>query len=82
MVDVLAETLFSCGLGGGEKLFDPQGSGRKGLDFRRKIRPKKLKCFFLDMCLLFSESSCQQEQASAFLCWILTSGAKGSFWAS
>ena len=37
------KTLFSCGLGGGEKLFGPQASGHKGLDVSGKTRPKKFK---------------------------------------
>ena len=32
---------FSCGPGGGEKLFDPWASGRKGQECPREIRTKK-----------------------------------------
>ena len=48
IVDVCAANLLlSCGPGGGEELFDPHPSGRKGLDVRGKIGPKSLSlcCF-------------------------------------
>ena len=32
------KSAFSCGLGGGEKLFDPWASGRKGQECPREIR--------------------------------------------
>ena len=44
---------FPCGPGGGEKLFDPQASGRKGQECPREIRTKKIMFmlfFFPDNC--------------------------------
>ena len=35
------KSAFSCGPGGGEKLFDPWASGRKGQECPREIRTKK-----------------------------------------
>ena len=35
------KSAFSCGPGGGEKLFDPGASGRKGQECPREIRTKK-----------------------------------------
>ena len=35
------KSVFSCGPGGGEKLFDPRASGRKGQECPREIRTKK-----------------------------------------
>ena len=43
------KSAFSCGPGGGEELFDPGASGRKGQECPREIRTKKfmfLCCFF------------------------------------
>ena len=45
------KSAFSCGLGGGEKLFDPWASGRKGQECPREIRTKK----FMFMLLFLSE---------------------------
>ena len=41
IVDVRTKSAFSCGPGGGEKLFDPWASGRKGQECPREIRTKK-----------------------------------------
>ena len=47
------KTAFSCGVGGGEKLFDPGASGRKGQECPREIRTKKFMfmLFFLHVML-------------------------------
>ena len=42
---------FSCGLGGGDKHFDPWASGRKGLECPQEIRTKK----FMFMFFFFPE---------------------------
>ena len=41
IVDVRTKSAFSCGPSGGEKLFDPWASGRKGQECPREIRTKK-----------------------------------------
>ena len=43
------KSAFSCGPGGGEKLFDPWASGRKGQECLREIRTKK---FMFMLCFL------------------------------
>ena len=35
------KSVFSCGPGGGEKLFDPRASGREGQECPREIQTKK-----------------------------------------
>ena len=45
------KSAFSCGPGGGEKLFDPWASGRKGQECPREIRTKK----FMFMLFFFPE---------------------------
>ena len=53
-MDVMSapESPFSCGAGGGEKLFDLQGSGRRGQECPREIWTKK--CMFM---LFFPEKN-------------------------
>ena len=48
IVDVRTKSVFSCGPGVGEKLFDPWASGRKDQECRREIRTKKI--MFLRFC--------------------------------
>ena len=52
-----AKSAFSCGPAGGEKLFDPAASGRKGQECPREIRTKKFMfmLFFLSWEIPFSE---------------------------
>ena len=45
------KSAFSCGPAGGEKLFDPGASGRKGQECPREIRTKK----FMFMLFFFPE---------------------------
>ena len=47
------KSAFSCGPGGGEKLFDPWAFGRKGQECPREIRTKK----FRFMLFFFPENS-------------------------
>ena len=47
------KSAFSCGPGGGEKLFDPGASGCKGQECPREIRTKK----FMFMLFFFPDSS-------------------------
>ena len=47
-MDVRTKNAFSCGPGGGEKLFDPRASGRKGQECPREIWITKI------MFMLFS----------------------------
>ena len=45
------KSAFSCGPGGGEKLFDPWASGRKGQECLQEIRTKK----FMFMLFFFPD---------------------------
>ena len=54
------KSAFSCGPGGGEKLFDPWASGRKGQECPREIRTKKF------MFMLFFFPALIQEQLVQF----------------
>ena len=51
MVDVRIKSVFPCGHGDGEKLFDPRASGRKGQECLQEIRTKK----FMFMLFFFPE---------------------------
>ena len=55
---------FSCGPGGGEKLFDPWASGRKGQECPREIRTKKFICLCCFSSLTDNLRSCTMREVS------------------